>query len=295
MPLADVDPATRAVLLPRPAAEPADRRGARGPERYDEDAAAHRRGRRRRPRPRRSATGRRPRPPPRSPPPTTSSATAPTWTGWRSTRGRRGIPSDNRVEAERAAHALELARSGRRVAVVSSGDPGVFAMAAAVLEVAERPEFAGVAGARAARADRRAGGGRPGWAPRWATTSARDQPVRRAQAVGRRRRPAAARRGRRPGARALQPAVEGTARTSSARRRRCCSRPARADTVVVVGRDVGGPEERLTVTTLGDARPGDRRHALPAARRLLADPGRPVRPGLDLADLSGLTPVRAGR
>ncbi|MCZ2818876.1 precorrin-2 C(20)-methyltransferase [Modestobacter sp. VKM Ac-2977] len=45
-------------------------------------------------------------------------------------------PSDNRVEAERAAHALELARSGRRVAVVSSGDPGVFAMAAAVLEVA---------------------------------------------------------------------------------------------------------------------------------------------------------------
>jgi precorrin-2 C20-methyltransferase/precorrin-3B C17-methyltransferase len=52
--------------------------------------------------------------------------------------------SDNRVEAERAAHALSLARDGRRVAVVSSGDPGVFAMAAAVLEVAERPEFAGV-------------------------------------------------------------------------------------------------------------------------------------------------------
>ncbi|MGY1843176.1 precorrin-2 C(20)-methyltransferase [Modestobacter sp. SYSU DS0875] len=45
-------------------------------------------------------------------------------------------PSDNRVEAERAAAALQLARDGRRVAVVSSGDPGVFAMAAAVLEVA---------------------------------------------------------------------------------------------------------------------------------------------------------------
>ncbi len=45
-------------------------------------------------------------------------------------------PSDNRVEAQRAAAALALARSGRRVAVVSSGDPGVFAMAAAVLEVA---------------------------------------------------------------------------------------------------------------------------------------------------------------
>ncbi|MET0238159.1 MAG: precorrin-2 C(20)-methyltransferase [Kibdelosporangium sp.] len=53
--------------------------------------------------------------------------------------------SDNRVESERAAFALDLARNGRRVAVVSSGDPGVFAMASAVLEVADSPEFAGVA------------------------------------------------------------------------------------------------------------------------------------------------------
>ncbi|OLT10478.1 ATP-binding protein [Actinomadura sp. CNU-125] len=44
--------------------------------------------------------------------------------------------SDNRVESERAEFALALADRGRRVAVVSSGDPGVFAMAAAVLEVA---------------------------------------------------------------------------------------------------------------------------------------------------------------
>ncbi|MEV6039444.1 precorrin-3B C(17)-methyltransferase [Nonomuraea sp. NPDC052116] len=44
--------------------------------------------------------------------------------------------TDNRVEAERARHALELARDGARVAVVSSGDPGVFAMASAVLEAA---------------------------------------------------------------------------------------------------------------------------------------------------------------
>jgi precorrin-2 C20-methyltransferase/precorrin-3B C17-methyltransferase len=44
--------------------------------------------------------------------------------------------SDNRVEAERAEFALDLALRGRSVAVVSSGDPGVFAMAAAVLEVA---------------------------------------------------------------------------------------------------------------------------------------------------------------
>ncbi|WP_298397912.1 precorrin-3B C(17)-methyltransferase [Sphingobium sp.] len=46
-------------------------------------------------------------------------------------------PSDNRVEGERAAHALEMAAAGRRVVVVSSGDPGVFAMAAAVFEALE--------------------------------------------------------------------------------------------------------------------------------------------------------------
>ena len=46
-------------------------------------------------------------------------------------------PSDNRVELDRAAHALELAADGRRVVVVSSGDPGVFAMAAAVFEALE--------------------------------------------------------------------------------------------------------------------------------------------------------------
>jgi precorrin-2 C20-methyltransferase / precorrin-3B C17-methyltransferase len=44
--------------------------------------------------------------------------------------------SDNQVEPERAEFALDLALAGRRVAVVSSGDPGVFAMASVVLEVA---------------------------------------------------------------------------------------------------------------------------------------------------------------
>jgi precorrin-3B C17-methyltransferase len=43
-------------------------------------------------------------------------------------------PSDNRVELDRAGDALTLALAGRRVVVVSSGDPGVFAMAAAVFE-----------------------------------------------------------------------------------------------------------------------------------------------------------------
>ncbi len=49
--------------------------------------------------------------------------------------------SDNQVESERAEFALDLARRGRRVAVVSSGDPGVFAMAAAVLEVAGEERY----------------------------------------------------------------------------------------------------------------------------------------------------------
>jgi precorrin-2 C20-methyltransferase / precorrin-3B C17-methyltransferase len=52
-------------------------------------------------------------------------------------RGQGRHATDNRVEAERARHALELARGGARVAVVSSGDPGIFAMAAAVLEAVE--------------------------------------------------------------------------------------------------------------------------------------------------------------
>jgi precorrin-3B C17-methyltransferase len=45
--------------------------------------------------------------------------------------------SDNRVELERARLALSLAASGRRVVVVSGGDPGVFAMAATVFEAVE--------------------------------------------------------------------------------------------------------------------------------------------------------------
>ncbi|MFC0201645.1 precorrin-3B C(17)-methyltransferase [Paracoccus rhizosphaerae] len=46
-------------------------------------------------------------------------------------------PSDNRVELDRAHHALDLAAAGRRVVIVSSGDPGVFAMASALFEAVE--------------------------------------------------------------------------------------------------------------------------------------------------------------
>jgi cobalt-precorrin 5A hydrolase / precorrin-3B C17-methyltransferase len=46
--------------------------------------------------------------------------------------------SDNRVELDRSRLALDLAASGKNVVVVSSGDPGIFAMAAAVFEVLDR-------------------------------------------------------------------------------------------------------------------------------------------------------------
>lgn len=45
--------------------------------------------------------------------------------------------SDNGDELERARHALSLAERGAQVAVVSGGDPGVFAMAAAIFEAIE--------------------------------------------------------------------------------------------------------------------------------------------------------------
>jgi len=54
--------------------------------------------------------------------------------------GQRRHASGNGAELERARHALGLAAQGCRVAVVSSGDPGVFAMAAAVFEAIDRGE-----------------------------------------------------------------------------------------------------------------------------------------------------------
>jgi cobalt-precorrin 5A hydrolase/precorrin-3B C17-methyltransferase len=55
--------------------------------------------------------------------------------------------TDNREEMQRARHAFELAATGKQVVMVSSGDPGVFAMASAVLEAldtADEPRWADV-------------------------------------------------------------------------------------------------------------------------------------------------------
>jgi precorrin-3B C17-methyltransferase len=51
--------------------------------------------------------------------------------------GQTRYASDNREELARAREALALAAAGGNVAVVSSGDPGVFAMASAVFEAIE--------------------------------------------------------------------------------------------------------------------------------------------------------------
>ena len=58
---------------------------------------------------------------------------------------QRAHASDNRAELDRARLALTLASDGRAVAIVSGGDPGVFAMAAAVFEAIEaKPEWRGL-------------------------------------------------------------------------------------------------------------------------------------------------------
>jgi precorrin-2 C20-methyltransferase / precorrin-3B C17-methyltransferase len=160
------------------------------------------------------------------------------------------FPSDNRVEAERAAHALELARAGRRVAVVSSGDPGVFAMAAAVLEVADRPEFAGVPvrivpGLTAAQAVAAKVGAPLGHdfcvlslsdvLKPWDVVLDRLRHAAAADLVIALYNPRSKHR----------PHQLGEAQKVLLENRS-------PDTVVVVGRDVGGSAEHLTVTTLGD-------------------------------------------
>jgi precorrin-2 C20-methyltransferase/precorrin-3B C17-methyltransferase len=159
--------------------------------------------------------------------------------------------TDNRVEADRARHALELARGGARVAVVSSGDPGVFAMASAVLEVAaDFPDVPVrvVPGLTAAQAVASRVGAPLGHdycvlslsdlLKPWEVVAGRLAAAARADLV--------------------------IALYNPASRSRTWQLPAARDvllehrdasTPVVIGRDVGGPEESVTVTTLGELDP----------------------------------------
>jgi precorrin-2 C20-methyltransferase/precorrin-3B C17-methyltransferase len=162
-------------------------------------------------------------------------------------------PSDNRVEAERAAAALRLAQSGRRVAVVSSGDPGVFAMAAAVLEVAAQPEFADVEvrvlpGLTAAQAVASRVGAPLGHD--FAVLSLSDVLKPWDVVVDRLRHAAAA-----DLVIALYNPRSRARPHQLAEARDVLLEVRKPETVVVVGRDVGGPTESVTVTTLGDLDP----------------------------------------
>ena len=56
--------------------------------------------------------------------------------------GQEVVSSRMTQELDRAAQALDLALSGRRVALVSGGDPGVYAMAAVVYELVKKRNIA---------------------------------------------------------------------------------------------------------------------------------------------------------
>ncbi|MGK8512816.1 precorrin-3B C(17)-methyltransferase [Nocardia asiatica] len=167
--------------------------------------------------------------------------------------GQRRHASDNRVESERAAMALDLAKRGGRVAVVSSGDPGVFAMAAAVLEEAADPQWRAVPvrvlpGLTAANAVASRVGAPLGHDYAVISLSDRLKPwevvAQRLSAVA-----------------AADMAIAIYNPASSQRTwqvgamRDLLLEHRKPDTPVVVGRDVGGPAESVRVVPLGDLDP----------------------------------------
>jgi precorrin-2 C20-methyltransferase / precorrin-3B C17-methyltransferase len=161
--------------------------------------------------------------------------------------------SGNTVEVDRARDALELARKGERVAVVSGGDAGVFGMASAVFEAAETYGYGDVpvrvlpgvtaAQAVAARAGAPLGGD-------FAVMSLSDR-LKPWSVIERRLRAAASA----DLVIALYNPASRSRTEQVARAREVLLEERVPDTVVVVGRDVGRAEESLTVTTLGDLDP----------------------------------------
>ncbi|MCM3806477.1 precorrin-2 C(20)-methyltransferase [Streptomyces sp. DR7-3] len=167
--------------------------------------------------------------------------------------GQRRHSSDNKVEAVRAEFALDLARRGRRVAVVSSGDPGVFAMATAVLEAACEDPYReipvrivpGMTAAHAAAARVGAPLGHD-----YAVISLSDR-LKPWEVIAERLRAAAAAdlvlALYNPGSRSRVWQV-GKARELLLEHRA-------PDTPVVLGRDIGGPGERVRIVRLADLDP----------------------------------------
>ena len=161
--------------------------------------------------------------------------------------------SGNTVEVDRARLALDLARKGERVAVVSGGDAGVFGMASAVFEAADDPMYDEVeirvlpglsaVQAVAARAGAPIGGDfavlslsdrlKP-----WPVIETRLRAVAEADLVL-----------------AIYNPASRSRTTQVADAQKLLLEHRSPDTVVVVGRDVGRAEESLTVTTLAELDP----------------------------------------
>jgi precorrin-2 C20-methyltransferase / precorrin-3B C17-methyltransferase len=165
--------------------------------------------------------------------------------------GQRRHASENRVEAQRARHALELAAGGAQVAVVSSGDPGIFAMASAVLEQVEagNGRFAAVEvrvvpGLSAMQAAAARVGAPLGHDFCAISLSDRLKPW---EAIERRLDAA----GAGDFVLALYNPASRSRRAQLERARGLLLRHRAPDTPVVVARAVGAPQESIAVTTLG--------------------------------------------
>jgi len=162
--------------------------------------------------------------------------------------------SDNTEEAQRAEFALDLARQGRRVAVVSSGDPGVFAMASVVLEAAAgHDRFADVPvhvvpGITAAQAVASQAGAPLGHDYVVLSLSDRLKPW---DVIARRLQAAAAG----DFAIAIYNPASRSRRRQLADARDLLLAHRNAQTPVVIGRAVGTPDQSVTVTTLGELDP----------------------------------------
>ncbi|MGW4366556.1 precorrin-2 C(20)-methyltransferase [Nocardia takedensis] len=169
--------------------------------------------------------------------------------------GQRRHASDNRVESERAAMALDLAKQGARVAVISSGDPGVFAMAAAVLEESADPQWQGVPvrvlpGMTAANAVASRVGAPLGHDYAMISLSDRLKPW---EVVAARLAAVAAA----DMAIALYNPASSQRTWQVAATRDLLLEHRKPDTPVVIGRDVGGPTESVRVVTLAELDPAE--------------------------------------
>jgi precorrin-2 C20-methyltransferase/precorrin-3B C17-methyltransferase len=164
--------------------------------------------------------------------------------------GQQRHASGNRVEAERAVQALELAAGGARVAVVSSGDPGVFAMASAVLEQVEHEVWSGVSvrvvpGVTAAQAAAAKVGAPLGHDYCVLSLSDRLKPW----SVIERRLDAA---GAADLVLALYNPASHTRTTQLVLAQEVLLRHRKPETPVVIARDIGGADESVRVVTLGE-------------------------------------------